>query len=772
MDAVNLGNLNDIIFRTLIESSSDSIYVKDRELRTVFCNALFASAVGKKPSEMYGKTDIENGWNPEFVKGNPLRGIRGFEQDDLEVLAGATVHATDEPVNIGSEVRIFDTVKSPLRDEQGRVIGILGIGRDVTERKRLQQSLSSEHALLLSLINTLPDHVFLKDRDGRYLLVNQAQALMVGAADPQELVGKTDYDFVTKELADRYAAADRKVMETGKELINVEEPLVMISGAIRWVLTTKVPIHDLSGAVSGLVGISRDITERKKEEQIHREQAALLDIATDAIFVFDMGRRIQYWNAGAERIFGWRREEARGRDIEDVLFRESPPGEADKAREIVLHSGEWAGDLHQRSRDGKPMITEARWTLMKDAEGRPSGILAVHTDVTEPRSVQSQLLRVQRLDSLGALAGGIAHDLNNVLSPILMGAETLALEHSDESSREILEIIRTAAERGGSLVHQVLGFARGLEADYTEVQPKHVLREVGQIVRETFPKSIQYEGRVPSDLWPVRGDATQLHQVLMNLCVNARDAMPEGGKLSVSAENIRLDEAYVRMNVEARPIRYVMVHVEDTGTGMAPGIVDKIFTPFFTTKAPGKGTGLGLSTTRTIVKSHGGFIKVDSEPGRGSSFKVYIPALEGPAAKPAGPGPAGMPRGSGELILIVDDEKPVRDVTRQILVSHGYRVLTAENGIAAVAVYAERKSEISVVITDMMMPYMDGAATIRAIRRIAPGALIISTSGVVANGRAKESKGAGASAFLAKPYTAEALLKTLRAVLSPPAPEG
>ena len=571
MDAVNLGNLNDIIFRTLIKSSSDSIWVKDLDLRTVFCNALFAAAVGKKPSEMYGKSDIENGWNPEFVKGNPLKGIRGFEQDDREVLAGATVHATDEPVNIGSEVRIFDTVKSPLRDEQGRIIGILGIGRDVTERKRLQQSLTSEHALLLSLINRLPDNVFLKDRNGRYLLVNLAQARMVGAADPQELVGKTDYDFITKELADKYAADDRKVLETGKELISVEEPLVMISGAVRWVLTTKVPIRDLTGAVSGLVGISRDITERKKEEQIHREQAALLEIATDAIFVFDMGRRIRYWNAGAERLFGWSREEVRGRDIAEVLFRESPPGEADKAREMVVYSGEWSGDLHQRSRAGRPMTTEARWTLMKDAEGRPSGILAVHTDVTEPRSVQSQLLRVQRLDSLGALAAGIAHDLNNVLSPILMGAETLALEHPDESSREILEIIRTAAERGGSLVHQVLGFARGLEGDYTEVQPRHVLREVGQIVHETFPKSIEYTGQVSSDLWPVRGDATQLHQVLMNLCVNARDAMPEGGKLSVSAENVHLDEAYARMNVEARPIRYVMLHVEDTGTGMAPG---------------------------------------------------------------------------------------------------------------------------------------------------------------------------------------------------------
>ena len=384
MDAVNLGNLDDIIFRALIESSSDSIYVKDRELRTVFCNTLFASAVGKKPSELYGKSDIENGWNPEFVKGNPLKGIRGFEQDDLEVLAGATVHATDEPVNIGSEVRVFDTVKSPLRDGQGRIIGILGIGRDVTERKRLQQSLSSEHALLLSLINNLPDHVFLKDRNGRYQLVNQAQARMVGAADPQELVGKTDYDFVTKELADRYAADDRKVIETGEE-----------SHQRRRASRDDLRRHPVGPHHEGPDPRSHRRGDRscRHQSRYHRAQERGADPPrTGRPPRYRHGRDIRVRHGAPDPVL----ERGRGADLRLESRRgararhrggalpRKPPGEADKAREIVASSGEWAGDLHQRSRDGKPMITEARWTLMRDAEGRPSGILAVHTDVTEP----------------------------------------------------------------------------------------------------------------------------------------------------------------------------------------------------------------------------------------------------------------------------------------------------------------------------------------------------------------------------------------------------
>ena len=357
-----------------------------------------------------------------------------------------------------------------------------------------------------------------------------------------------------------------------------------------------MPFYDESGKVSGLVAVGRDITEPRQAREKEQEQAALLDIAADAIFVRDMQHRIVYWNKGAEKIYGWGVQEAMGRNADELLGTTAP--DSKNAYETVLEKGEWLGEFQRKSKSGAILDIEGRWTLVRDEHGDPKGILAVNTDVTERRSIQLQLLRVQRLESIGTLAGGIAHDLNNVLTPILMGIEGLALRHSDQGTRQILEIMKTTVLRGASIVRQVLSFARGVEGERSEVQLKHVLREIAQIIEETFPRSIEIRNRVPKDLPPVWGDVTQIHQVLMNLCVNARDAMPDGGTLTLSAESVRLEKSYAQMHIEARPIAYVVLKVEDTGMGMGQETLQKIFDPFFTTKDPGKGTGLGLATSR------------------------------------------------------------------------------------------------------------------------------------------------------------------------------
>ncbi len=525
------------------------------------------------------------------------------------------------------------------------------------------------------------------------------------------------------------------------------------------------PIKDEQGRVKRLAMLGVDVTERKETEEKLRQQAALLDVTADAIVVKDLENHVLYWNKSAERIYGWRADETQGRSTFEFLYSESDLPDATRARRETLEKGEWRGDLRQRAKDGKDLVVEGHWTLMRDEQGEPKGILSVNSDVTARRSVEAQLLRSQRLESLGTLAGGIAHDLNNVLSPILMGVEGLSFHNPDDSTRNILTIIKTSAQRGANIVRQILNFARGMEGNYGELQLKHVLREIEDIIRETFPRSVALKMEIPLDLWPVVGDATQLHQVLMNLAVNARDAMPNGGWLTISAENVQLDEAYAQMNIEARPIRYVVLMVEDTGTGIPAGVLERIFYPFFTTKEPGKGTGLGLSTVRSIARSHGGFINAYSEPGKGAAFKVYVPAAEQGLTEHAEGPEEGIPMGQGELILVVEDEISLRDITRQILESYGYRVMTASDGTDALAQYIARKGEIRLVITDMMMPYMDGAATIRAIRRVDSEALIIATSGLMVGEYAQEAKGLGVQAFLAKPYTAETLLQTLRDVL-------
>jgi nitrogen-specific signal transduction histidine kinase len=385
--------------------------------------------------------------------------------------------------------------------------------------------------------------------------------------------------------------------------------------------------------------------------------------------------------------------------------------------------------------------------------------------VTEEKRLAAQFLRAQRMESIGTLAGGIAHDLNNVLAPIMMAIEVLRSKISDPGGQRILTTIETSAKRGADIVRQVLAFGRGVKGDRILVQLKHVINEVVKIAGETFPKSIEIKTDIPRDLWTVSADPTQMHQVLLNLLVNARDAMPKGGTLTISAENIKLDESYSPMHPEAKPGAHVSIVITDTGTGIPTDIREKIFEPFFTTKEIGMGTGLGLSTTLAIVKSHAGFINLESELGHGTTFSVYIPATGTASSVAAAIEETDLPMGNGELILVIDDESAIREITRETLESYGYKVLSASDGAEGVAAFAENKKKIKAVITDIMMPVMDGTAAILALRKINPDVKIIATSGMTSKGQITPPLDSNVQAFLTKPYTAEKLLKALAATL-------
>ena len=505
--------------------------------------------------------------------------------------------------------------------------------------------------------------------------------------------------------------------------------------------------------------------ERKQSEQKIREQAALLDIATDAIFVQDLENRILFWNKGAEHLYGFSVAEALNQNVNHLLYKQTEEILVEVEQQLTTN-GEWQGELNQFTKDGKKIIVQSRWTLVQDQQQKPKSILVVNTDITEKKQLESQFLRTQRMESLGTLAGGIAHDLNNVLAPILMAVQLLQLKLLDEQSQEWLEILENNVKRGANLVKQVLSFARGCEGDRATLQIRHIIAEIKQIAKETFPKSIEIYTDISSELWTVSGDATQLHQILLNLCVNARDAMPNGGKLSITAENIYIDENYARINIDAKVGYYVVITVSDVGTGIDSEIIDKIFDPFFTTKELGKGTGLGLSTAIGIIKSHGGFIKVYSEVGKGTQFKVYLPAVEVSGTKVEQPEQIDLRSGQGELILVVDDEESICQVTKLSLEVGGYQVITAKDGIEAITLYAQHKEEISLVLADMMMPSMDGSLTIRTLQKINPNVRIIAVSGLESNSKIAEMAGSSVKSFLLKPYSGQELLKTVQDVMS------
>ena len=508
-----------------------------------------------------------------------------------------------------------------------------------------------------------------------------------------------------------------------------------------------------------------DITHTVRADEQIRSQAALLDVTQDAIYVRDFSDRILYWNDGAQRLYGWTMMEARGKTATELLASGST-AEWAKALDSVRSTGQWEGELSQKRRDGRELIIQSRWTVVNERNGAPRAILVVNTDITEKKKLESQLLRAQRLESIGTLASGLAHDLNNVLAPILMTVSFLKEGVQDETLNGMIQTLETCARRGAHIVKQVLTFARGVEGVRVLLQPRHLIEEMDRIARETFPRSLHIQTQICKLPWLVTGDATQIQQVLMNLWVNARDAMPQGGTLTARVENVMVTEEEVRLHPKAKLGPYMVISVIDTGTGIAPELMDKIFDPFFTTKPVGQGTGLGLPTVLGIVESHGGFLHVDSEVGKGTMFKVYLPAASSEKEDAHETEFTSLPSGNGEIILIVDDEPAIRDIASRILSSHGYRPLTACEGQEAIALFEQNRDKIKAVVSDLMMPHIDGAATIRALRKMSPGLKTIMITGLGEDARVAEAKSAGSDIVLSKPFTAEQLLMALKQLLN------
>ena len=634
--------------------------------------------------------------------------------------------------------------------------------RYAIERRAAEARLHERDVYYRSIVESSFDAIITIDAAGNVTEFNAAAEAMFGRSRDAVVGQELAETIIPERLREAHRAG----------LARQSQPAASI-GRRRVELTgmhasgTEFPVELTLSKVSTAAGplftaFIRDLSERRRAEAEQNralsriaEQASLLDQARDAIIVRDLQNRIRYYNRSAERLYGWTSGDVMGQSVRERFFPD--PTVFDEAMKTLFSRGDWQGELTVTGRDNAKMIVESRWTLTRDVSGEPRAVLVIDTDITERKELERRFLRAQRMESIGTLAGGIAHDLNNMLAPVLMSIELLKDCHSDAERDSILATIEASTRRGAALVRQVLTFARGVEGDRTAVDVAGLLKEVEKFANDTFMKNITVRTAVSGNV-TVLGDHTQLHQVLINLGVNARDAMPDGGTLTLSADVEPIRKGDPKVDLSARAGDYVVIRVTDTGTGIPPGIIDRVFEPFFTSKVTGRGTGLGLSTSLAIVRSHGGYMRVDSEVGSGSTFTVYLPALAERVQPSVKSEQSAPDRGAGEMILVVDDEESVLRMTTLVLESFGYRVLAAVSGAEAETLFRAHRDEIKVVFTDMTMPGMDGATLIRKVREIDPHARVIAASGL---GAAQAARVAGVRRFLSKPYTADTVLKAI-----------
>jgi PAS domain S-box-containing protein len=742
-----ISNLNEIVLVIEVEP------IEKLETKIVFVNEAFERVTGYTSEEAVGR-------NHRFLQGDKTDPAVAGQIDQALTERRPIRRQIVNYKKDGSEYWMdIDVV--PILDPAGKCTHFVAIERDITEAKKSEEQLLWRTAFFEAQVNSALDGILIVDGGGKKILQNEQMDQLWNI--PQEFAADRDdkrqLEWVTKQVKDPIPFAEKVAYLRGHPDKVSRDEIELLNG--KFFDRYSAPVRGKDGKDYGRIWAFRDITERKRNEARFRR---LVNSNAQGVIFWNTKGEITVANDAFLRIVRYTREDLEAGGINLLML--TPPEYTDLDRqcmEDIAACGTctpYEKEFIRKDKSRVPILLGAAAFEDSSEEG-----VSFVLDLTERKKLEHQFLRAQRMESIGTLAGGIAHDLNNILAPIMMSIDILKSLSNAPQAMKILDTIQLSAKRGADIVRQVLSFARGLEGQKIEVQPKHLLKDLENIIKDTFPKDIRMEFAVPNDTWTVLGDPTQVHQILLNLCVNARDAMPHGGNLTVGVENCVLDQ-YTGMSMQAKPGRYVVINVTDSGTGIPAGLLDKIFEPFFTTKEMNKGTGLGLSTVMAIVKSHDGIINVYSEPGKGTTFKVYLPAMELSAETQKEPAKeTNMPRGHGETILVVDDEASILIITGQTLQAFGYQVLTATDGAEAVAIYAQHKNKVSVVVTDMMMPIMDGATMIRALTRINPAVKIIAASGLSSNGSMTKIPGSGVKHFLLKPYTAEALLKGLRTIL-------
>ena len=722
-------------------------------------NAAAEKMVGRLQEDLLGKKLLEE------MPGNRVDGLF-----DLYVKVVETgIPLNHEHYYEHEQVRTwFQTTAVKLGD------GFVVTFTNITARKRAEEAERVLHEINLRekerlsvLLNSITDEIWFADLDGKFTLVNPEgrRAFALDAEGPVDIsklalsleVLRSDGTLRPLEEAPPLRALKGEVVLGQEEIVRIPA-----TDELRYRQVSSAPVKDAAGRIFGAVSVVHDITERKRAEETMRLQSGALEASANAVVITNREGVIEWANAAFTTLTGYSVAEVIGNKLSILKSGKQDRAFYQNLWTTILAGKVWHDVIINRRKDGSLYTVESTITPMKDSQGEITHFISVKQDITERKQLEEQLLRSARTESLGTLASGVAHDLNNILTPIILSAEMLRSSEEPEAREGLISSIEHCAQRGAAVVDQVLTFVRGTKGERTTLELNGIVRDFEKLLKETFPKNIAITSDIPSDLWPIKGDSTQLHQVLLNLCINARDAMPEGGSILITGENVEIDEHFATMTLSAKVGDYVVLTIADSGIGIPPSVINKIFEPFFTTKEVGKGTGLGLSTTIGIVRSHGGFITVNSEPGHGSAFKVFLPRkTEEEAVEQRHVTNMEFQPGNGKTILVVEDEETIARAATMVLEKSGYKVLTAANGVEGLALYEKHANEIDIVITDIMMPEMDGLQLSRSLKKINPQVNIVASTGQATGTQQAELHALGIHVILRKPYVAKQLLAAL-----------
>src|SRR5271157_1465714 len=752
------------LLRTLIDNMPDLIYVKDAGSGFVLANRALAQLMGaKNPEDLLGKTDFD------YV---PKELATAYYSDEQAILQTGQplVNQEERAVDAEGNAKWLSTSKVPLRNRQGETIGIIGIGRDITGPKQAEDALRSQHDLLRTMIDNMPDYIYVKDDESRFVVANRALAELVGAKNPEDLLGKADFDYFPRELATAFYSDERAILQSGQPLVNQEEMSMDAKGNARWTSTSKVPLRNRQGETIGIIGIGRDITVAKQaEEAVRKSEASFRSVVEGApygIFRASVDGRFLRVNSALQEMLGYpTSKELLNVTLGENVFRN--PADFQHLVALMGNAEEFKDvEMEWKRKDGFPITVLCSGRRVEGGDENTAYNEVFVEDITERRVLERQLRAAAKMEAVGRLSGGIAHDFNNLLGVIIGYSQMLGRKmERDNPLHEYIEEIEKAGQRATSLTRQLLAFSRQQILTPKVLNLNELVSDMVKMLPRLIGEDIAVSTKLEPAIGSVKADQGQIEQVVMNLAVNARDAMPSGGRLTIETADVVLDEMYAWQHPGAKPGKYVMLSVADSGIGMNKETLLHIFEPFFTTKEVGKGTGLGLATVYGIMKQSDGYIWVDSELGKGSCFQIFLPRVEEAVTRmPEETSPSLNSQGN-ETILVAEDAEPLRKLARTFLEDRGFQVLTASSGEEALKVAADFSGEIHLLLTDVVMPGMNGRVLAEQLLPKRPGMKVLYMSGYTDSFIAGHGVLEEGTQLLHKPFTEEVLISKVCEVL-------